>query len=113
PQVKQDRLEFCLSTFLHHPRMDGSNLETEIYKTQSHYSQQAKKTLIKYVNAFDQERLKLQNYDRKLRFQNGRPTMLLQVLVSMLHERKIILIHNDSSTNALLIEALISLLYPL
>lgn len=39
--------------------------------------------------------------------------MLMQMFVSLLHERKIILIHNDSSKNAILIEALISLLYPL
>jgi DENN domain-containing protein 1 len=39
--------------------------------------------------------------------------MLMQMFVSLLHERKIILIHNESSKNAILIEALISLLYPL
>lgn len=37
----------------------------------------------------------------------------MQMFVSLLHERKIILIHNDSSKNAILIETLISLLYPL
>ncbi len=35
------------------------------------------------------------------------------MFVALLHERKIILIHNDSSKNAILIETLISLLYPL
>ena len=39
--------------------------------------------------------------------------MLLEMFFSLLHERKIIIIHNDSSKNAILIETLISLLYPL
>ena len=35
------------------------------------------------------------------------------MFISLLHERKIIIIHNDASKNAILIETLISLLYPL
>ena len=39
--------------------------------------------------------------------------MVLQMFVSLLHERKVIIIHNDVGKNALIIETLISLLYPL
>lgn len=35
------------------------------------------------------------------------------MFLCLLHERKLILIHNDSGKNAILIETLISLLYPL
>ena len=93
--------------------MDGSNLEIEIYKKHSDNERQEKKTIIKYVNAFNKECLRLENYDFKMLFQKVRPKMLLQMFVSLLHERKIIIIHNESSNNAILIEALISLLYPL
>jgi hypothetical protein len=113
--VKQERLEFYLSTFFHHLHIDGSNLEIEIYKkvTDPGNGSLSKKTLVRYVNTFNKECLRLENYEFKLLFQKVRPKMLMQMFVSLLHERKIILIHNDSSKNAIIIEALISLLYPL
>ena len=117
--VKFDRLEFYLSTFFHHLKIDGTNLEFEIYKKSSklmnsnNKESQHKKTLIRYVNTFNKECLKLENYDFKLLFEKIRPKMLMQMFVSLLHERKIIIIHNDSGKNAILIETLISLLYPL
>lgn len=49
-------------------QMDGTNLEIEIYKKQTCDKTQAKKTIIKYVNAFNKECLKLENYDFKLLF---------------------------------------------
>lgn len=39
--------------------------------------------------------------------------MLLKMFISMLHERKIILIHTNSGDNATLIETLVSLMNPL
>lgn len=33
--VKLERIEFYLSTFFHHLRIDGTNLEIEIYKKSS------------------------------------------------------------------------------
>ncbi len=33
--IKLERLEFYVSTFFHHLKMDGSNLEIEIYKKTS------------------------------------------------------------------------------
>lgn len=100
--------------------MDGSNLEIELYKKTSledspgaSDNDQQKKVLIRFINTFNKECLRLENYDFRLLFQKVKPKMLMQMFVSLLHERKIILIHNDSSKNAILIEALISLLYPL
>jgi len=39
--------------------------------------------------------------------------MLVQMFVSLIHERKIIIVHNDTGKNAILIETIISLMYPL
>jgi hypothetical protein len=108
-----------LSAFFHHLRIDGSNLEIEIYKKVSQTPadnstpRQVKHSIVKYVNTFNKECLRLENYEFKLLFQKIKPKMLLQIFVSLLHERKIIIIHNDISKNAVIIEALISLLYPL
>lgn len=71
--VKLDRLEFYLSTFFHHLKIDGTNLEIEIYKKSSKLmdspnESQQKKTLIRYINTFNKECLKLENYDFKLLF---------------------------------------------
>ena len=55
----------------------------------------------------------MENYDFKLLFQKVEPKTLLNMFISLLHERKIILIHSNSGENALLIECLISLMYPL
>jgi hypothetical protein len=50
--------------------MDGTNLEIEIYKKQTCLAnqKQEKRTIIKYVNAFNKECLRLENYDFKLLF---------------------------------------------
>jgi hypothetical protein len=69
--------------------------------------------VVKFINTFNKECFRLENYEFKLLFQKVKPKMLLQMFVCLLHERKIVLIHSDSSKNALIIEALISLLYPL
>ena len=117
--ARVEKLEFYLSTFLHHLRIDGSNLEIEIYKktaaedSPGPEGSQQKKTILKFVHNFSKECLRLENYEYRLLFQKVRPHMLMQMFVSLLHERKIILVYNESSNNAVIIEALISLLYPL
>ncbi len=68
---------------------------------------------MKYINQDYKECLKLENYDFKLLFKKVKPQMLVQMFVSLLHERKIVIIHNEPGKNAFLIETLISLMYPL
>jgi hypothetical protein len=87
-------------------------------------------SLIKYVNAFERNygSLRIENYDYRMLFQRVKPHMLMQIFVCLLHERKVILIlgggggSNSEGLNsaddcmrngAIIIETLLSLLYPL
>jgi hypothetical protein len=89
-------------------------------------------SLIKYVNAFERNygSLRIENYDFRMLFQRVKPHMLMQIFVCLLHERKVVLIlggggggsYNTEGLNsaedcmqngAILIETLLSLLYPL
>ncbi len=113
-KIKIEQMEFFLTIFFHHLTMDGSNLEVELFKTVEVGSNiRAKQSLLKYINSGNKECLRLENYDFKLLFQKVKPATLLHMFISLLHERKIILIHNNSGDNATLIECLISLMYPL
>jgi len=105
-----EKLEFYISTFFHHLQLDGSNLQLEIYKKES---AEMARTVVSYVNSNCRECLKLENYDYKLLFQKVSPQILIQMFNSLLQERKIILVHNDVGRNALIIESLLSLMYPL
>lgn len=59
-----EKLEFYVTTFLQHLRMDGSNLDIEIYKKNSDdESAQKKRTVVRYVNTFNKECLRLENYE--------------------------------------------------
>ena len=81
--VRLEKLEFFLSAFFHHLRIDGSNLEIEIYKKVSNAPgdastpRQAKHSIVKYINTFNKECLRLENYEFKLLFQKIKPKMLL------------------------------------
>lgn len=75
-RVKPEKLEFYLSTFFHHLKIDGTNLEIEIYKKSAGLNssssntreKQHKKTLLRFVNTFNKECLRLENYDYRLLF---------------------------------------------
>lgn len=79
--MKLEKLEFYISAFFHHLRIDGSNLEIELYKkasiTDANTPRQVKKSIVKYVNTFNKECLRLENYEFKLLFQKIKPKMLL------------------------------------
>ena len=122
-EIKSGLLEFYVSAFIHHLRIDGSHLEVELYRE----SEGKKETLVKYMNSYSRDcgSLRLENYDYRMLFQRVQPQMLMQIFVSLLHERKVILIlggadaggltaEEDCSRNgAVIIETLLSLLYPL
>ena len=78
-----------MSTFIHHLRYDSSHFELEIHRDSA-----KKETLVKYVNAFERNygSLRIENYEYRMLFQRVSPHMLMQILVCLLHERKVILI---------------------
>jgi hypothetical protein len=98
-------------------RVDSSHLELELYRKNG-FS-------VKYVNTFELQygSLRLENYEFKMLFNRVQPEMLMKIFVCLLHERKVILIlggndgltsEEDCSRNgAIIIETLLSLLYPL
>lgn len=57
--------------------MDGSNLELEIFKKTIDETFQQKRTVVKFINTFNKECFRLENYEFKLLFQKVKPKMLL------------------------------------
>lgn len=132
-KINAGLLEFYLSTFLYHLRLDGSHIEVSLHRklTSKDTPHSDKETVLKIVNSYERTcgSLRLENYDYRLLFQRVKPQMLMQIFVSLLHERKVILIlggggtssnagglsaEEDCSRNgAIIIETLLSLLYPL
>ncbi|CAI2364368.1 unnamed protein product [Moneuplotes crassus] len=73
-----------------------------------------KKSLIKYENSITSSRqFKVENFDFHVLFSKIKINVLIQLYIAILLERKIIIITSDTSTNSIVIEILLSLLYPM
>ena len=93
-------LEFYLSAFMHHFRMDGSHCEVHLVRPRFvTNATMTNETIIRFVNSNDKGSgsFKLENYDYKMLFLRVKPHMLMQIFVSLLQERKVILILGGGS----------------
>jgi len=75
--------------------------------TRNSHKKGKKKSVVKFVNSFNKECFRIENYEFCYLFQKVPPKMLMQMFVCLLHERKLVIINNECNKNALLIEALL------
>lgn len=72
------------------------------------------KSVIKYENSITSSRqFKIENFDFSVLFNKIKMSVLIQLYAAILLERKIIIVTNDTSNNAIIIEILQTLLYPM
>jgi len=72
------------------------------------------KSVIKYENSITSNRqFKIENFDFSILFNKIKISVLIQLYAAILLERKIIIVTNDTSNNAIIIEILQTLLYPM
>jgi len=91
-----------------------SNSEIEIYKKEQHQgnNKSYRKSVIRYKNNSENE-MYFPHFSFKLLCETINPESILFLVYSLLLERKIILVASDYSNNAIIIESILSLLYPL
>ena len=103
------RLGFFISLMFHWLRASNSGEVIEIYKSTPH-----KRTLIKYENSITSSRhFKVDNFDFSLLMTKIKIKVLIQLYAAILLERKIVIVTGDVWNNAIIIETLQTLLYPM
>jgi hypothetical protein len=103
------RLGFFLSLIFNCLRASSSGEVINIYR-----SVEKNKSLIKYENSFTSSKhFKVENFDFSILFNKIKINVLIQLYAAILLERKIIIVTNDVCNNAVIIETLQTLLYPM
>ena len=103
------RLSFFTSMMFHCLKAGFTGEMINIFK-----STPSKHSLIKYENSITSSKhLKIDNFDFSLLFGKIKIKVLIQLYAAILLERKIIIVTSNICTNAVVIEILQTLLYPM
>eukprot|EP00826_Nyctotherus_ovalis_P005862 TRINITY_DN11337_c0_g1_i3.p1 TRINITY_DN11337_c0_g1~~TRINITY_DN11337_c0_g1_i3.p1 ORF type:complete len:149 (-),score=8.40 TRINITY_DN11337_c0_g1_i3:63-509(-) len=109
-RARKYTLEFYIS-FLFHHLYYNSKWQNEV---QIHYKDKRNnsKTFINYRN-YKPEGFTLPNFTFQTLLESIQPRQLLELIKCLLLEKKVLLIRDQYSDNAVIIESLLSLLFPL
>jgi hypothetical protein len=103
------RIGFFISLIFTCLKASSSGEVINIFK-----SSEGNKSLIKYENSVTSSRqFKIENFDFSILFSKIKIKVLIQLYAAILLERKIIIVTGDTSSNAIIIETLQALLYPM
>lgn len=103
------RIGFFISLIFTWLKASSSGEVINIFKTS-----EGNKSLIKYENSITSSRqFKIDNFDYSILFSKIKIKVLIQLYAAILLERKIIIVTGDTSSNAIIIETLQALLYPM
>jgi len=108
--VKKYTMEFYISLLFHHIYYNSEwQNEVEIFYKDSHKN---RKTFARYRN-YKQVGFTLPNFTFQPLLESIKPNRILELIKLLLLEKKILLIRDNYSDNAIIIESLIMLLSPL
>lgn len=103
------RLGFFMSLMFNCLKGTSSEEATNIFR-----SAHKNKSLIKYENCITSSKpFKIDNFDFSILFSKIKIKVLIQLYAAILLERKVIIVTNDVCNNAVIIETLQTLLYPM
>lgn len=103
------RLGFFISLMFHCLRAGSTGEVIEIFKSTPH-----RRTLIKYENSITSSRhSKVDNFDFSVLMSKIKIKLLIQLFIAILLEQKIVIVTSNVCENAVIIEILQTLLYPM
>ena len=109
-QSKEVSMEFIVSILFHHIKLDASCLNFSLIDD---LIPSVKYPVLNFENNISEKCFKLENYDFCHLLLKLKPSYLVEIFMCVLHERKIVLVNNDQTLNAAIMQTLLTILFPL